>query len=206
MRYPKRPPMAKRRPSRVPLKLDPDTAWHAWYDYKYTDSLLNDILETYDIAVPTLYKMGRLFKDSYRRGRGRETDWPCSLGKMEKMWIDYAAGDLTIGKLEEKYGIKIQWIYKYANQFKNGARRRPDRVPRTLKKALSEKEERRAWAHYEAGKLTVEQIMEKYDIDRGTLYDIGDRLGSTFRRHKSASGRAVKKRVRFLRNMQGVDG
>jgi hypothetical protein len=124
---------------------------------------------------------------------------------MERMWIEYAEGELSIGKLEEKHGIRMQWLYKYANEFKNGARRRPDRVPRTLKKALSEKEEQRAWAHYEACKLTVDQIMEKYGIDRGTLYNIGDRLGSTFRRHKSASGRAVKKRVRYLKNMQGVD-
>jgi hypothetical protein len=205
MKYPKRPKMAKRKPSRVPLKLDPDTAWKAWYEYRHTDILVDSILERYDISIPTLYKMGRLFNDAYRRGRGGRLEYPLPKARMEKMWEDYAKGGLNLQGLEKKYGIGIQWLYKYANEFKDGARRRPDRVPRKLKKALTEKQEQRAWADYERQRLTVEEILSKYAIDRSTLYDIGDRLGSTFRRHKSAGGHAVTSRVRYLRNMQGLD-
>lgn len=197
--------MAMRNPSRVPLKLDPDTAWKAWYDYRHTDMLLEDILRKYDIAVPTLYKMGRLFNDDYRRGRGMKLEWPIPLARMEKMWGDYAKGGSTLQGLEKKYGIGIQWLYKYANQYKDGARRRPDRVTRDLKKKLTPALERAAWKAYEAGKLKVDEILAKFEIDRSTLYDIGDRLGSTFRRQKSAGGDAVFNRVRYLRNMQGLD-
>lgn len=197
--------MAKRKPSRVPMKLDPDTAWKAWYEYKHTPIRLNDLLKKYDISIPTLYKAGRLFKDDFRRGRGNKKEYPISKARLESMWKDYAKGGLTLGQLEEKYGVRMQWLYKFANEFKDGARRRPDRVPRVSKKALSPKDEERAWKEYEKGKATVDEILAKYGINRSTLYDIGDRLGSTFRRQKSSAGDAVYKRVRYLKNLQGVD-
>lgn len=203
-RIPKRPKYRIAEYQRAPLALDEKTAWKCWCEYKHSSKRVKDILRDYDISIPTLYKSGERYGDNFRRGRGTRTDWPISLTKLESMWRDYAAGDLTLPKLEQKYGVGMPWLYKYANEFKGGRRRRPDRVPRNSKKALSARDEQAAWRDYERGKLTVDEIIEKYAINKSTLYDIGDRLGSTFRRQKPAA-KQVKQRARYLRNMLGVD-
>jgi Mor family transcriptional regulator len=119
------------------------------------------------------------------------------------MWEEYKEGKVSMWKLEEKYGVGMQWVYKVADE-SSYERRRPDKIVRIWKRKLTPELEKAAWKEYEAGKKTVVSILKKYKINNSTLYDIGDRLGSTFRRHKSIAGEAVKSRWRYARNQRGV--
>lgn len=189
---------------RVKRKLDAERGWQAWCDYKYTDMFLNDILEKYDITVPTLYATGKRFGDNFRRGRGRRLPLPLSKAQMKEMYMEYLKGEISLHKLEEKYGIGSQWLYKLDDGQKQRRRRRPDSVPRDWKCKLSKKDELEAWNLYEYTNTRVEDIIDRFKINKSTLYDIGDRLGSTFRRHRSSSGDAVVHRGRYVRNQRGL--
>lgn len=184
-------------------RVSDEDAWACWCDYKYSDMRLNDIVAQYNVCIPTVYNLGERFGDHFRRGRGFRKPCPLSKTRMRQMYLEYMQGDIPLHELEKKYGVAQQWLYKHADDHGRG-RRRTDRSPRLWKRKLTPDKEREAWAEYENVEIRVATILAKYGLCAAILYDIGDRLGSTFRRHKSISGDAVKQRWRYLRNHRGT--
>ncbi len=186
--------------------VNPELWESIWHDYSMTDMRLKDICAKYEVCPRTIYDIGKRLGHGYwRRGRGCWTGPVRLLSDDEerRLVAEYQKGELSIPKLRAKYGITEPQLYEAVDRAAGavrGSRRRPfakRRPPRYSRQTMEE-----IWQLYAETDESVDHICWTFNIDKSTLYDIGDYLGRTDRRHKSAAGAAVLKRKRLYKTQK----
>lgn len=180
--------------------LSPDQERALVSDYNDGSITVRELLKKYDISLPTLYNILNRHKTYRPRGRGSWAEKELTLSEMKRIWAEYVANKISLPRLAKKWGITTARIFDIGDQLGRTERRRPNHRGKSRK--LSDAQELRVCKMYTQGKVEVDEIAAKFDIDRTTLYDILHRRQVTVRRQAPASGEAVLESGRYLKQQR----